>query len=75
MSFPRKAEEDLKAIENRGVSHTTGIICANCGNKAKISNRHKLPWHVMNLDNGLCTIFFNCPKCNDEYDIGTCIIK
>jgi len=74
MPHPRTAEEDLKALEKRNLSQSTGIICANCGVIITVSNRHKLSWEVISLENGLCQIFWSCPHCDIGYDIGTCIL-
>lgn len=68
----QSAEIYLRLLERRSYSHTTGIICAECGNTTKLSNRYKSPIRVTAMDNGLFLIMFSCPKCDALYDIGSC---
>ena len=72
MSFPRTAEEDLQALEKRGISQTTHIQCAMCGEDTPLSNRFKSPFNVVNLENGLFRVNFVCASNGCEYDLTTC---
>lgn len=72
MSYPRTADEELIALEKRSISQASYIQCAICGEKTKVTNRFKVPWSVMDLDNGLVRINFVCGKNGCEYDIATC---
>ena len=75
MVYPRASEEELKALEKRGVSQTTHIICAACGESTRISNRYKSQMKVVDLENGLARVQFICAVNGCEYDLTTCSTK
>lgn len=70
----KTAEDTLASISGRTVSHTTKITCACCGETFNISNRHKTPWEVHPIGNGLCQVIMPCARCDKTYDITTCLL-
>ena len=73
MTYPISAEEELTALERRGVSQTTHIKCAMCGETTKVSNRYMSPMRVYDLGNGLARVHFVCAINLCEYDLTTCL--
>ncbi|PHA03021.1 hypothetical protein COE51_01370 [Bacillus pseudomycoides] len=51
---------------NRFISQTIGISCACCGKTTKLNNRYPSDVFVLEKDGEM---YFNCPECNESYDI------
>lgn len=64
------AEDIIELNRKRFVSQTTHLICAKCGADNSISNRELLPLKYEVEADNLIRIHYNCPSCNEEYDLG-----
>jgi hypothetical protein len=72
----RTAEAILELNLRRAVSQATGFICAKCGQRTSLDNRHRLPLRATVFGTAnLVRIDFPCPKCDETYDLGFCAIE